>query len=145
MRAQELGKWWGQILPAGTDSLCLTEPAAKPPIIVMRRGAPAEVAKYDQALVDAWAQCLIPANWPVRPYDPSAPGDPASTGVQRVCTGVAAMAEALHECEDDKKARLWFCEKQKSNWGALFDMKHCTDEVSAEHAACQQFAAEMCH
>ena len=153
MRAQELGTWWGQILPKGTDATCLTQPPSKPPILVMRRGAPPDKERYDDALSSAWAQCLIPAPWPVRPYDPSAPGDPPATGAPQECHGAAQMASALKVCEDYKNARMAHCATvrdlvaagetiQTSN--GPFVMAACVTEVSTLHGTCQQLAYAAC-
>jgi hypothetical protein len=153
MRAQELGKWWGQILPKGTDATCLTQPPSKPPIVVMRRGAPSDKQHYDDALSSAWAQCLVPAPWPVRPYDASAPGDPPSTGAPQQCHGAAQMANALKVCEDYKNARMAHCETVRDLVAAgepiqtangPFVMAACLTEVSTLHDTCQQLAYAAC-
>ena len=153
MRAQELGKWWGQILPKGTDATCLAQPPSKPPIVVMRRGTPSDKERYDDALSSAWAQCLIPAPWPVRPYDASAPGDPPATGAPQECHGAAQMANALKVCEDYKNARMAHCETARDLVAAgqpiqtsngPFAMAACVTEVSTVHDTCQQLAYAAC-
>lgn len=81
MRAAKLGRWWGQILSKDADGACMTEPSGEPKIIAMRRGTPADTARYDEALIAAWRQCGIAPEWPVRAYDPAAgPGTPAAAG-----------------------------------------------------------------
>lgn len=151
MRAQALGTWWGEILPKGEDGTCVTAPPSKPPIVVMRRGTPADKARYDEALALAWAQCQVPAPWPVRPYDPSAPGDPPATGAPQECHGAQQMARALQECEDSKNRRVQACEvagglQQDTIHppARLFDVQGCIGRASEAHAACQQVAYAAC-
>ncbi len=77
LRAQASGYGWWQILPksaAGVkvDSTCMTDPASKAPIIVMRKKAETNPIAYDQALQDAWYDCGLPPA-PVRPYAKTLP------------------------------------------------------------------------
>jgi hypothetical protein len=77
LRAQASGYGWWQILPrseAGgkVDSKCMTDPASKAPIIVMRKKAETNPVAYDKALQDAWYACGLPSS-PVRPYAKTLP------------------------------------------------------------------------
>jgi hypothetical protein len=72
LRAQSVGYGWWQILPPAAqqprvDGICMTEPADRPPILVMRREAEKNPAAYDEAMQDAWYACGLPAT-PVRSY-----------------------------------------------------------------------------
>ncbi len=60
----ELGKGWWQLLPSGVDASCITEPAARPPIIVLRKGGGQDKHRFDSALRDAWRGCGLPASEP---------------------------------------------------------------------------------
>jgi hypothetical protein len=77
LRAQASGYGWWQILPksaagAKADSKCMTDPASKAPIIVMRKKAETNPVAYDKALQDAWYACGLPPA-PVRPYAKTLP------------------------------------------------------------------------
>jgi hypothetical protein len=138
MRAQELGKWWGQILPKGTDGLCMVEPTTKPAVIVMRKGAQADKARYDEALLGAWLQCSIGMNVPVRPYDPSAPGDPAATGPPQECHGAQQMAAALQLCEEYRASRMKRCDRN------VLNPEECVEQATFVYSACQQEVRASC-
>jgi hypothetical protein len=78
LRAQAAGSGWWKILPKETakpriDGVCMTVPAGKPPILVMRRKAERNPAAYDLALTGAWAMCGLPSQ-PTRPYATTIPG-----------------------------------------------------------------------
>lgn len=77
LRAQASGYGWWQILPktpvgAKADSKCMTDPATKAPIIVMRKKAETNPVAYDMALQDAWYGCGLPPV-PIRPYAKTLP------------------------------------------------------------------------
>jgi len=77
LRAQASGYGWWQILPKSAtgskvDSTCMTDPANKAPVIVMRKKAEANPIAYDRALQDAWFDCGLPPA-PVRPYSKTLP------------------------------------------------------------------------
>lgn len=151
LRAVELGKWWGQILPKGIDGVCMNEPTGKPPIIAMRRGTPPDKAHYDNALLDAWQQCGIPPLWPVRPYDPTAAGDPPATGQPKTCTGAAQKAEFLAKCEATRQENLLRCERIKTEGrpiilpgGGTIEYGQCQENVARAYENCLQIAEEIC-
>lgn len=77
LRAQASGYGWWQILPkpaAGhsIDGVCMTDPASKPPVLVMRKKAESNPIVYDLALQGAWYACGLPPA-PVRPYTKTLP------------------------------------------------------------------------
>jgi len=77
LRAQASGYGWWQILPKSAtgskvDSTCMTDPANKAPIIVMRKKAETNPVAYDKAMQDAWYDCGLPPA-PVRPYAKTLP------------------------------------------------------------------------
>ena len=120
LRAQALGQWWGQILPKGGDGVCMTQPAAKAPLIAMRRGTPADRASYDQALLAAWQQCGIKHDYPLRRYDPTAGGagsEPAGANASALQCRNDGERAALHaRCESAFDSNLKFCEKVKAGY-----------------------------
>lgn len=149
LRAQALGTWWGRILPRGVEGICMTEPASKPPVVAMRQGTPTDKARYDRSLAAARGQCLVLIAWPVRPYDPSAPGDPAATGAAQACLGAAGLAQALQECEDHKNLRMQRCEAQnqiilQSTVVQQPSGARCVTRATEFHAVCQQTAYAAC-
>lgn len=151
MRAVELGKWWGQILPKGIDGVCLTEPAGKPPIIAMRRGTPPDKARYDAALVAAWRQCGVAPVWPVRPYDPSAtPGDPPGTSGQFQCHGPDDELRMRAQCEHKRKYDMIGCDIADAVGAVILygtpvhGYDECTERVGEILESCQQAVSKMC-
>lgn len=121
LRAQALGQWWGQILPKGVDGVCMTQPAAKAPLIAMRRGTPADRASYDQSLLSAWQQCDIKHDYPLRRYDPTAGGgssEPAGANADALQCRNDGDRAALHaRCDSAFQSNLTSCDKVKA--GAL--------------------------
>ncbi len=121
LRAQALGQWWGQILPKGVDGVCMTQPAAKAPLIAMRRGTPADRAGYDQSLLSAWQQCGIKHDYPLRRYDPTAGGggsEPAGANADALQCRNDGDRAALHaRCDSAFQYNLTSCDKVKA--GAL--------------------------
>ena len=120
LRAQALGQWWGQILPKGVDGVCMTQPAGKAPLIAMRRGTPADRARYDQALLAAWQQCGIKHDYPLRRYEPTAGGggsEPAGANAGALQCRNDGERAALHaRCESAFDSNLKFCEKVKAGY-----------------------------
>lgn len=134
LRAQELGKWWGQILPKGADGVCMTEPVDKPYIIAMRRGTPADKTRYDASLLEAWAQCSIHMNIPPRAYDPSAPGDPPATGTPMKCAGAEQKVALVARCEHGRSDYAARCDRWR-------DFVHPFEKVTPEkYARCLELA-----
>lgn len=155
LRAQQVGKWWKQIIPGYAGATCMKEPAGQPPVIVVRKGTPASHEEYDAWLTLAWEECGIAGSWPLHSYDPSAPGDPPETGTMRQCKGAEGMAEALQLCQDLHRRSVARCKKryllQASGNQSLADqfegaggLPGCEDSLAAKHAACQQDARAMC-
>jgi hypothetical protein len=159
LRAQKLGMWWGQLLPKDFGSRCITEPAGDPPIIVMRRGVPADKANYDLELAVAWHLCEFESNWqgrwPLHRYDPTSAGDPPGTGVMQHCHGASQMAAALQVCQDLHQKSVKAC---KLHWltvaagnQSLADQLEtnggqpsCEDRLAARYATCQQDTYAAC-
>ena len=155
LRAQQVGKWWKQIIPSYANATCMKEPAGQAPIIVVRKGAPANQEDYDAWLTLAWDDCGIAASWPLHAYDPAAPGDPPATGTMRHCEGADGMSAALRLCQDLHQKSLARC---KQLWlqtaagdQALADQLEvaggrpgCEERQAAKFATCQQDAHAMC-
>jgi hypothetical protein len=75
LRAQKLGKGWWQLFNGQSPdrlAFCWKEPAASPPMIVMRKGVKSTREGLDPALRAAWQECGIPNATP-KPYDPTLP------------------------------------------------------------------------
>jgi hypothetical protein len=159
LRAQKLGTWWGQLLPKDFGSRCITEPAGDPPIIVMRRGTPADKANYDLELAVAWHLCEFESNWqgkwPLHRYDPTAAGDPPATGTMQHCKGAEGMASALQLCHDLHQKSVARCKKQfllqaegnavtADQLEVLGGQPGCEDKLAPKYASCQQDAHAMC-
>ncbi|MBM5811304.1 MAG: hypothetical protein FJ191_04970 [Gammaproteobacteria bacterium] len=150
MRAVELGKWWGQLLPKEVDGVCLTEPAGKPPIIAMRRGTPPDKARYDAALVTAWRQCGIAPIWPLRPYDPSAtPGDPPGTSVFK-CSGPDDEIRLRAMCEYKQTYDMIGCDIAGEVGAVVLygtpvhGYEECAERVGEILESCNEAVAKMC-
>ncbi len=156
LRAQELGSWWGELLPAGAEGRCVVEPLGKPALIAMRRGTPADTARYDAALLDAWRDCSIGINAPVRPYDANSPGDPPATGAAATCTGAEQRSAALQACADGYQARVDKClrrflKRAKGDPELAHQLEltetggiGCATQSAPLHASCEQTAYDMC-
>jgi hypothetical protein len=159
LRAQKLGMWWGELLPKDFGARCIREPAGDPPLIVLRRGAPADKANYDLELAVAWHLCEFEGNWqgkwPLHRYDPSAPGDPPATGTMQHCKGAEGMAEALQVCQDLHHATVARCRKRyllqaggdpvtAEQLEVQGGRPTCEDRLGAKYATCQQDARAMC-
>lgn len=150
-RAVELGKWWGQILPKTGDGTCMTEPAGKAPIIVMRRGTPPDQARYDAALISAWHGCGIAPTWPVRAYDPSAtPGDPPGTGGPFECHGPDDETRLRAQCEHLRKYNMIACDIADAHGAVklygheLYGYEECVERVGELLDSCQRAVTTMC-
>jgi hypothetical protein len=96
-RAQKLGKTGDQLVPAGQDSICVTEPAGDKPLIVYRTGL--DDARVDRALSDAWKQCGLPT--PLPPCDYEVVLKPQD---ERECT---------HDYDCSDKHLGWRCDEGK--------------------------------
>jgi len=147
LRAQAVGQWWGQILPKGVDGVCMTQPAAKAPLIAMRRGTPADRASYDQALLAAWQQCGIKHDYPLRRYDPTAGGagsEPAGANASALQCRNDGERAALHaRCDAAFQSNLTFCEKVKAGYalqvvqGVVIDTyDKCMTRISSIREEC---------
>jgi hypothetical protein len=155
LRAQQIGKWWKQIIPSDAGATCMKEPAGPPPIIVVRRGTPANQEEYDTSLTLAWDECGIEASWPLHAYDASAPGDPPATGTMQHCKGAQGMAAALQLCQDLHQKMVARC---KRTWLMNADgdqaradllevaggLPGCVEKLAPKLATCQQDAHAMC-
>jgi len=151
MRATELGKWWGQILPKGVDGVCMTQPAGKPPIIAMRRGTPPDKAAYDATLIAAWQQCGIVPVWPVRTYDPSASaGDPPGMGGQYQCHGPDDETKLRAQCDYLHKYNMVACDivairGSITFYGEeLYSYEECEERVAESSISCLEAVSKMC-
>jgi hypothetical protein len=116
----------------------MVEPTTKPAVIVMRKGAQADKARYDETLLGAWLQCSIGMNVPVRPYDPSAPGDPTATGPLQECHGAQQMAAALQLCEEYRASRMKRCDRN------VLNPEECVEKATFVYSACQQEVRASC-
>lgn len=155
LRAQQVGKWWKQIMPSDAGATCMKEPVGQPPIIVVRKGTAANKEEYDAWLSLAWTECGIETSWPLHAYDPSAPGDPPGTGTVQHCQGAAGMAAALQLCQDRHQKSVARC---KQSWlqaasgnqvlAAQLEIAGgrpgCEERLAAKFATCQQDAHAMC-
>lgn len=151
LRAVELGRWWGQILPKSIDGACMKEPAGKPPIIAMRRGTPPDEARYDAALIAAWHECGIAPMWPVRPYDPSAtPGDPPGTGGPFECHGTDDETRLRAQCEYLQKYNMIGCDIADAHGSVrlygleIYGYEECVERVGELLDSCQEAVSGMC-
>jgi hypothetical protein len=155
LRAQQVGKWWKQIIPSYAGATCMKEPAGQAPIIVVRKGTPASKEEYDAWLTIAWDDCGIEANWPLHAYDPAAPGDPPATGTMQRCQGAEGMTAALQLCQDLHRKSVARCKQfwlqSAAGDQALADQLEvaggrpgCEERQAAKFATCQQDAHAMC-
>ena len=163
LRAQASGYGWWQILPrsdAGVklDSKCMTDPASRAPIIVMRKKAETNPVAYDQAMQVAWYSCGLPAA-PVRPYEKTLPNKQstevpgaANKGPDYIkCAGPDDKAGLMAKCEEHYTQNLAVCAKNRAEgkptlisgvevWGE----QECAQEVANKRQQCLKDIDKTC-
>jgi outer membrane protein OmpA-like peptidoglycan-associated protein len=108
LRARAIGKGWWQLIPKGSNAMCLKEPASRLPMLVFRNAVRSNSNLLDPALKEAWESCGISPETPP-PYEPKAfpgyhppppPGDPIVHVVptQQACNP-KSLAQRLLECK----------------------------------------------
>jgi hypothetical protein len=118
-RAHKLGKTGDQLVPAGRDSTCVTEPATDPPLIVYRTGL--DDGRVDRALSEAWTECGLPT--PLPPCDYEVVLKPGECRSDQECRdkelGWACVDHMCVQCSSSEH-----CEEQE-----LFDRPLCDQQT----------------